>query len=253
MIELRRGRKRTLPPSRKYSRGLLREKELSASRIICRSLTCCSGPAALVTFLIGPGDNPEKFLVHKEVACYHSKVFDAAFNNTAFVEGQTQTYKMDDTSVRAFRLLAQWLYFKKLEIAQLKEDWRKDITVAGAENQSLAELWVLADKLGISELQNVTIESMHKIQVAVNRVPVQSFKYIYNNTSQASPLRRYVVELSAIRLNTECFSKFSDQFPHGILIDIVTFYSTRHWALKDSNKNINISDYRVPDDIDGTA
>jgi hypothetical protein len=58
---------------------------------------------------------PEIIFVHKEFACFASPVFDAAFNSN-FIEGQTQTYKLDDTTSRAFRLLTQWLYFEKLKI-----------------------------------------------------------------------------------------------------------------------------------------
>jgi hypothetical protein len=228
---------------------LLTDKNLSASE----SLTRCSDPAALVTFLIGPGDNPEKFLVHKEVACYYSKAFDAAFNNNAFIEGQTQTYKLDDTTVTAFRLLVQWLYFKKLEIVQLKNDWVKNIATQTTENNSLAELWVLADKLGIPQLQNVAIETMHQIYTKVQLIPTNTAQYIYNNTNPTSALRRYIVELCAISLSPKSFSNNPDRFPHEMLIDMVTFYSTRHWALEASKKNINVSEYRVPVDIDRTA
>ena len=218
-----------------------------------RGLTCFSDPDTLVTFLIGPGDNLKKFVVHKEVACYHSGVFDAAFNNPAFTEGQTQTYKMDDTTNGAFRLLVQWLYFKKLEIAQLKEDWVQNKVTATIENNSLAELWVLADKLGIPQLQNVTIETMHQIKAKRNLIPTQTAQYIYNNTSPTSALRRYIVELCAISLSATSFANSPDRFPHEMLIDMVIFYSTRHWALEDSSKNLNLSEYRVPEDIDGAS
>jgi hypothetical protein len=70
--------------------------------------TFISKPRALVTFLIGEGDKPEKFTVHKEFAC-HVKAFDSAFNSN-FMEGQTQTYRIDDTSAVAFRLFVHWLY-----------------------------------------------------------------------------------------------------------------------------------------------
>jgi hypothetical protein len=59
-------------------------------------------PGVLVKFLIGPDNKePAEFMIHKEFACYHSPVFDAAFNGP-FVEGQTQTYRMDDTTKGSF-------------------------------------------------------------------------------------------------------------------------------------------------------
>ncbi|KAH7417462.1 hypothetical protein BKA64DRAFT_702229 [Cadophora sp. MPI-SDFR-AT-0126] len=63
-------------------------------------------PGTTVTFIIVPANNTTKFIVHKEFACYHSSVFRAAFNSN-FVEGQTQTYRIEDTSAGAFRLLVE--------------------------------------------------------------------------------------------------------------------------------------------------
>jgi hypothetical protein len=139
-----------------------------------------------------------------------------------------------------------------LEIAQLKETWPsiKNGTAAIAENQSLAELWVLGDKLGIPKLQNLTIEIMWKIKGVTNRIPTQSFKYIYKNTCPASALRRYVVDSCAFRLNSKGFSKSSHDFPHEMFADIITLYSERYWADGKSKESINLSDYRVSDDID---
>jgi hypothetical protein len=67
--------------------------------------------------LIGEGDKPEKFTVHKEFAC-RVKAFDSAFNSN-FMEGQTQTYRIDDTSADAFRLFAQWLYGQDLDLFEM--------------------------------------------------------------------------------------------------------------------------------------
>ncbi|CZT11061.1 uncharacterized protein RAG0_15335 [Rhynchosporium agropyri] len=70
-----------------------------------------SDPKSLVTFLIGPGPNPVEFLIHKEIVCHNSRVLAIAFNGK-FIEGRTQTYGIDDTTERAFKLFMQWLYSK---------------------------------------------------------------------------------------------------------------------------------------------
>jgi hypothetical protein len=152
-----------------------------------------------------------------------------------------------------FDFWSQWLYFKKLEIAQLKDDWVTHLATQQNENSNLAELWVLADKLGIPQLQNVTMETMHQITIKIRLIPAGTSKYIYNNTSPTIALRRYVVELCAISLSPKHFSEHPDQFLHVMLIDMVTFYSTRYWSLEASNKILNISDYRVPDDMESKA
>jgi BTB/POZ domain len=75
---------------------------------------------AVVTFLIGTGDTPKKFIMHKERVCYYSPVLNAAFNST-FIEGQTQTYRLEDTSPSAFRLFTQWIYGQKFDLIQLPD------------------------------------------------------------------------------------------------------------------------------------
>ena len=37
-------------------------------------------PNSTVTFLIGPGDDPKKFVVHREIVCYHSPVLESALS-----------------------------------------------------------------------------------------------------------------------------------------------------------------------------
>ncbi|KAG4424720.1 hypothetical protein IFR04_002068 [Cadophora malorum] len=122
-----------------------------------------SHPDVFVTFLIGPEPNPTKFVVHREFACYHSKVLNAAFNSN-FIEGQTQTYQLEDTTPGTFKLLVQWLYTQKLKISQLTcpeqfgglaEKVDRDADVCWyEEDMNLARLWVLADRLGMPKLQN---------------------------------------------------------------------------------------------------
>lgn len=50
-------------------------------------------------------DRGEKALnIHKDIACFYSPVFKAAFNSQ-FIEGEEQKYRLEDASPRAVRLL----------------------------------------------------------------------------------------------------------------------------------------------------
>jgi BTB/POZ domain len=74
-------------------------------------LTLRNGPTygsteELVTFHIGKDPSMETFKIHKEVACLYSPVLKAALNSQ-FIEGQTQTYTIDDTTKEVFQLLIQ--------------------------------------------------------------------------------------------------------------------------------------------------
>lgn len=148
----------------------------------------------------------------------------AAFNGP-FLEGETQTYNIDDTSVGAFRFLVQWIYQQSLDVGQFKIQAEQDrlkereVNWEASEEQSLLELWVLADKFHIPELQNVAI---HTIVTLSNRLFRQlgppRFPYIYENTSVGSPLRRFAVDL-CYHLPPEGFVKNVDYFPQRLLAE----------------------------------
>jgi hypothetical protein len=136
-------------------------------------LTYHRDPGALVTFLIGKeSDPPKKNFVHKEFACHASPIFEAAFNSN-FIEGQTQIYKLGDTTPRAFQLLTQWMYFQTCNISQLgngtgrqgpdlsypKQKTSEDLE----EDKALFELWVLADKLRMPRLQNLALDMIFMV------------------------------------------------------------------------------------------
>ncbi|PMD14862.1 hypothetical protein NA56DRAFT_365262 [Hyaloscypha hepaticicola] len=122
-----------------------------------------SAPTEMVTFFIGKEGSDEKFPVHKEFACHHSPVLSAAFNSN-FMEGETQTYRLEDINPSTFRLLVQWLYHGKFDV--FKQD---DLECADDENDpeieklwaaqdlDLVQLWIVADKLLIRPLQNAVI------------------------------------------------------------------------------------------------
>jgi hypothetical protein len=98
----------------------------------------------------------------------------AAFNSN-FVEGKTQTYRIEDTTEEAFRLVVQWLYSQKLVLLQHTPNHPllEDVThLSGmAEDESLVELWVLAAKLKTPKLQNAAIDSMEWIRIRTGKIP----------------------------------------------------------------------------------
>jgi hypothetical protein len=210
-----------------------------------------SEPGVIVTFLIGPDPSPTKFIVHKEIACYHSKVFNAAFNSE-FIEGQTQTYRLEDTSEEAFRLLVQWLYAQKLDLlpSKAKKFFSEE---ALAEDMHLAELWVLADKLCMRRLQNMVLTHIEGINIRAHFVAVETFHYVYDNTAGGSPLRRYLVRICALDLQPSAFTEFVDDFPKSMLVDIAEYFSKlRKGTLddEDGQKGDPISAFYVPVDED---
>jgi hypothetical protein len=67
-----------------------------------------SKPAQFVTVIVSKAPTEQKFVVHKELICFHSPFFNAAFNGK-FIEGQTQEMRMDDVDEETFGQLVHWL------------------------------------------------------------------------------------------------------------------------------------------------
>jgi hypothetical protein len=154
-----------------------------------------STPSQMVNFIIGRDPDRETFTVHKEHACQYSPVLDRAFNST-FEEGQTQTYTMDDTTVGAFRMFVRWLYSQKLNVTvhegakslvvvieQLRDDRSNHISACTKETYYLLQLWVLAEKLMVPQLQDVVMDQFNIIrQTCAGAFEIQ-LNYIYANTA----------------------------------------------------------------------
>ncbi|TVY73264.1 hypothetical protein LSUE1_G005766 [Lachnellula suecica] len=187
----------------------------------------------VVTFLIGPfteGATPKTFLVHKEIVCYHSPVLNAAFNS-GFVEGQTQTYKLEDVNQGTFKLFVQWLYFQKLALAVFEEDYDSEEHITDQDMevvtyQQLVELWVLSDRLGIPILQNFVLQTIRRISDKINRVPTIILAYVYENSSEDSKLRQFFVNEVGSHANESFFGpKYKSRYPHQMLLDLAIWYT----------------------------
>jgi hypothetical protein len=124
------------------------------------------------------GPEKEAFLIHKEVAVQYSPVFKAAFNSD-FVEGQTQTYNLEEAKVEAFSLVVQWLYGKVFRPCLTREEIdslrgspnRHSLTAVQQESlkrivlhsEFLVRVWITADYLLIPRLQNLAVDEVGEI------------------------------------------------------------------------------------------
>ncbi|CZR51139.1 uncharacterized protein PAC_01014 [Phialocephala subalpina] len=102
-----------------------------------------SEPALTVAFFVTENGKTEKLLVHKEHACYYSPIFKAALNSSS-QEGRTGEYGVEGTTLRAFKLLEQWIYYQSLNLLLLKmevdERAEGNWPLIDAEQQNLFEL-----------------------------------------------------------------------------------------------------------------
>jgi hypothetical protein len=193
-----------------------------------KKLTSSRNPKDIVTLIAVEGDDTKEFLVHKEFACHYSPTLNAAFNST-FIEGQTQTYCLENTSEGVVRLLIQWLYTQKLDIVSLRnvyyEHDNEDLTEQSDEedddeNLRLAQLWVLADQLLIPKLQNLVLRIFDEIRIELKILPVNCFSYVYENTSKDSKIRLYFLHHYACYTHSDEYAEYADFFSKEMLLDL---------------------------------
>lgn len=103
------------------------------------------------------------------------------------------------------------------------EEPRNDLKDAESENLALAELWVLADKLLIPALQNLSIKAIYRGESRTGVSQIRTLKYVYESATTSSHLRRYFVERTAYSMTVAAFRKYAEWFPKEMVVDIAAF------------------------------
>ncbi|KAN0122683.1 hypothetical protein V8E51_001009 [Hyaloscypha variabilis] len=170
-------------------------------------------PLQLVTIYAGSKPDAKSVVVHKDFACHYSPVFKAAFNSS-FVEGQTQEYRVDEEDEEVIRPLVHWLYTQQLMFTEPQKRPRLTWMKSRERELCLVKLWVLADKILIPQLQNMTLDVLDERRVKSKAVmDSKCLAYICANTSKDSGLRRWVVHRYAFRLESSSFLKHPERYP----------------------------------------
>jgi hypothetical protein len=194
------------------------------SLYVVLTLYLCRKPNQVVTLYAG--DNNEVFTVHKEFACHYSPVLKAAFNSN-FIEGHTQTYRLQETTKRAVRLLVHWFYTQKLDtfIPKPKEERPDDNAgLKKSQDMALLELWILAEKLLIPTLQNVVAREIEEHRHCSHDVSTACLRYVYENTERGNLLRLLMVDICFCYLNVPSYMKHPERYPQEMLIELVTAF-----------------------------
>ena len=117
----------------------------------CRELTLHSGlHRSIVTIYVSPEQYP--FHVHKGRLCQHSRFFEKAFHGS-FEEATTGSMYLEEDGVEEFKLFEEWLYSG---IFKCHKDCEEPSFL-------LIKLFCLAEKVGISSLQNVALDAIRDI------------------------------------------------------------------------------------------
>ncbi|TEY42308.1 hypothetical protein BOTCAL_0395g00010 [Botryotinia calthae] len=190
----------------------------------------------------GSIDGPP-FNLHKSFFTHLSPYFDAVFNS-GFAESATQTLHFAESNRQIFAMLIDWVYKKQLDtLAAFELDDRKNLpvgiglsTLQGSDldeyiNKSqetafehttkLIDLWFLADKVLMPELQNAAIQAIELLRffTSLQGVPAEISRAVYDKTPKDSPLRKYLAYTTLRRLHPQSEDKGEDFHP-DMLVDI---------------------------------
>jgi len=178
----------------------------------------------VVTVIAGSGpETTRKFIIHKEFACSHSPVLNAAFNG-GFIEGQTQTYELKDTEGEVMQLLTRWLYTQTVPFELIPRGAEGFNEKFFRNTYSAVRLWVLADMLLIIQLQN-DISDYILAQHGKGRVATHCVKYVFGNTLAGSPLRQLFVMICALYCVDDAYKSNPQRYPPEFFQEFVEFFS----------------------------
>ena len=181
-------------------------------------------------------DYTEYWWIDKEHVSHYSPVLNAAFNSS-FVEGQTQSYNLDDIRPDAFRLFVQWLYTQNFytlnEISLADEEPTSEMAVTTMKlcqerDLNIIQVWLLADKFIIPRLQNYAMNCFLKIlqnQRDKHKGVYRSTHWIPHvyadgRTSPDSPLRHLAIDTCLYSTSSLWANAHPDHFPHQMLMEM---------------------------------
>lgn len=162
----------------------------------------------VITVLVGHSE--DDYTVHKDLICAQSPFFRAACNGN-FVEAAEGTVRLPDDEPETFELLLQWLYMGRVGDPKATKplSWHES-----------AYLYVIAEKLQISELKNAVVDSWITKSAETCEIPIGVVAYVYCNTPDSSHLRRLLVDMVACAGSTNSLCKRKDDLPHEFLLDL---------------------------------
>jgi hypothetical protein len=160
-----------------------------------------------VTLVIGA--QRKAYNVHKDLLCFYSDYFRAAFHGS-FKEAKERKIELPSVEEDIFENFQLWLYTRRLDFTELSFG-------------TLVSLWIFGDQHEIPLLQNCVIDGLFEKQTKENQFDYSVATLVYDNTLPGSPLHRAITEIGA----SYVWDEDSESFPNPMhcpaehLIDLI--------------------------------
>jgi len=96
----------------------------------------------------------------------------------------------------------------------------------------LVDLWLLAEKLMIPDLQNAAMRGMGVQSPRTFALPLEALERAYQNTAKGSPLRSYLAEEFAYRMVCK-----SQSYPHELFAEMGNVFKKSIITISDCPAN----------------
>ncbi|KAI4851213.1 hypothetical protein E4T44_02270 [Aureobasidium sp. EXF-8845] len=135
-----------------------------------------------VTLIVGKEE--KAYTLHKELLCFYSDYFRAAFNGS-FKEATERKIELPDVEISLFDAFQFWLYTRDLQ----------GPTRVLEQFQFLINMWILGDQYQIPLVQNqvmdrIFVKREESLSFSITLVPE-----VYAKTVAGSPLRKAIIEI----------------------------------------------------------
>ncbi|KAI9715726.1 MAG: hypothetical protein M1828_000741 [Chrysothrix sp. TS-e1954] len=140
---------------------------------------CFEGPFAEIT--VGE-ETPTVFYVHQDLICHYSSFFKSALFGE-FLEASCKKVSLKEESSDIFRIIIHWLYAASRVIDE------ENVT-------TLCKVWLAADRYGMPDLQNDTINCLIYELMGFKGVSeyVELVNWVFANTTSKAKLRDVMLD-----------------------------------------------------------
>ncbi|TIA72821.1 hypothetical protein D6C76_06817 [Aureobasidium pullulans] len=144
----------------------------------------------IVTVVVG--SKKKSYSLHKDLLCFYSDYFRAAFNGS-FKEATDGKIELMEVEPEVFDIFQVWLYLRRLQTPE-------NVFTCFMR---LAQLWVFGGKHQVPLLQNEVMDDIFAKRAQLKAFHPALVKLAYEQTPVGSPLRKAVIEVTGYNMNLQ--------------------------------------------------